>query len=211
MPDRKGKGRADPAVDGYRFPERGRNGGAPDPFEVLALERSASQAQVKQQCGCTRSNPRGRTSAKHIPDYRLALILHPDSTHPSSSPAHFATLNRAYTLLSSPSSRNDYLTFGQGWGSSEGTYHDPAYAAMRAEVMRRGRARASRGGRAASAESQPGWDGGYGVDGEWYKYPNRTEQEPRYMSHRRFVGFILAGVSDEGVNCLSSHLIPHLV
>lgn len=34
----------------YRFPDKGRNGGSPDPFEVLGLDRSASEAEVKRQC-----------------------------------------------------------------------------------------------------------------------------------------------------------------
>lgn len=47
---RKGKGRQDSLAQSYRFPEKGRNGGPPDPFEVMALDRSATQQEVKQQC-----------------------------------------------------------------------------------------------------------------------------------------------------------------
>lgn len=46
----KGKGRQDSLAQSYRFPEKGMNGGPPDPFEVMALDRSATQQEVKQQC-----------------------------------------------------------------------------------------------------------------------------------------------------------------
>jgi hypothetical protein len=36
--------------DPYRFPQSGRGGGPPDPFEVLGLDRSADEAQIKRQC-----------------------------------------------------------------------------------------------------------------------------------------------------------------
>ncbi len=52
---RKGKQRADPFQEQYRFPQMGRNGGSPDPFEVLGVERSASEKEVKQQCEYHRS------------------------------------------------------------------------------------------------------------------------------------------------------------
>lgn len=44
---RKGKQRDQ---DSYRFPARGSRGGLPDPFEVLGLDRSASDKEIKQQC-----------------------------------------------------------------------------------------------------------------------------------------------------------------
>ena len=34
----------------YRFPKKGGKGGEPDPFEVMALDRTASQSDVKKQC-----------------------------------------------------------------------------------------------------------------------------------------------------------------
>lgn len=47
-PSHKGKERV---VDSdYRFPEKGRNGGPPNPYEVLGLERSASDSEIKQTC-----------------------------------------------------------------------------------------------------------------------------------------------------------------
>lgn len=47
---RKGKQRANPFAEQYRFPQKGRDGGAPDPFEVLGVDKSASEKEVKQQC-----------------------------------------------------------------------------------------------------------------------------------------------------------------
>ncbi len=46
----KGKQRADPFAQQYRFPVNGRDGGAPDPFEVLGVDKSASDKEVKQHC-----------------------------------------------------------------------------------------------------------------------------------------------------------------
>jgi hypothetical protein len=42
----KGKERA----HDYQFPTRGRHGGPPDPYEILGLDRSASDRDIKQQC-----------------------------------------------------------------------------------------------------------------------------------------------------------------
>ena len=44
--DTKGKGKD----DGYRFPKTGRSGGEPDPFEIMGIDRSSSQSEVKKQC-----------------------------------------------------------------------------------------------------------------------------------------------------------------
>ena len=44
--DTKGKSKD----EGYRFPKKGRNGGEPDPFEILGIDRSSSQSEVKKQC-----------------------------------------------------------------------------------------------------------------------------------------------------------------
>lgn len=34
----------------YIFPKRGSHGGAPDPFEVLGLERTADEGDIKKKC-----------------------------------------------------------------------------------------------------------------------------------------------------------------
>lgn len=47
-------------MEDYRFPESGKRGGKPDPYEVLGLERAAAAGQIKAQCelkreeGCVR-------------------------------------------------------------------------------------------------------------------------------------------------------------
>jgi hypothetical protein len=46
----KGKGKAE---EGYRFPKKGRSGGEPDPFEIMGIDRSAPQSEVKRQCMLT--------------------------------------------------------------------------------------------------------------------------------------------------------------
>ena len=46
--DRKGKGRA--RDDGYVFPTAGKDGKPPGPFEVLGIDRNATQAEIKTQC-----------------------------------------------------------------------------------------------------------------------------------------------------------------
>jgi curved DNA-binding protein CbpA len=58
------------------------------------------------------------SSSSCTTDYRLALLYHPDSPHPSSSPQNFSLLNRAYKLLSSPHSRALYHRTGLGWGTA---------------------------------------------------------------------------------------------
>ena len=42
----KGKGKA----EDYTFPKKGRMGGEPDPFEIMGVDRSAPQSEVKKQC-----------------------------------------------------------------------------------------------------------------------------------------------------------------
>lgn len=49
-PGSKGKSPDRGETNEYRFPAKGRGGGPPDPFDVMALDRSASQAEVKKQC-----------------------------------------------------------------------------------------------------------------------------------------------------------------
>ncbi|RSH90356.1 hypothetical protein EHS25_001690 [Saitozyma podzolica] len=161
--------------DPYRFPQSGRGGGPPDPFEVLGLDRSADEAQIKRQY------------------YKLAKMVHPDSSHPSSSPTDFATLHKAYTLLSEPSSRSMYLSTGYGW--STGTTSNPmswSDAQMRAEVAsrRRGGAAAWGPGHRGYRDSDAGrgawnhsWDDGYGFQ------PTGTGEE-RYMSNSRFLALL---------------------
>jgi hypothetical protein len=161
----------------------------------------------------TRRRSRGNVSNVTIPeadmvDYKLAMLLHPDSSHPSSSPLHFATLHRAYSLLSQPSSRTMYLQTGCGWPNSSGvssmSWTD---AQMRAEAaMRR------RGGAAAWGPSHRGfrdsdagrgaWGGFQGGTGTWESYgdPGLASQptgrgEEIYMSNRRFLSLIGAIVS----------------
>jgi len=46
--------RARPAAD-YRFPEKGKRGGPPDPYEILALERGATGAEIKAACESIRN------------------------------------------------------------------------------------------------------------------------------------------------------------
>ncbi|ORY27800.1 hypothetical protein BCR39DRAFT_537331 [Naematelia encephala] len=154
---RKGKERD----SGYRFPTIGKRGGPPNPYEILDLPESASEKDIKQQY------------------YRLALILHPDSTHPSSSTDHFADLNRAYTLLSSPSSRKLYQQTGHGWSQAgPATAQDLADAFMKAELMRRARGGAARHQRRYSEAGS-----GAFFDAE----PLQGDGEPRYMSNPSFL------------------------
>ncbi|WWD07780.1 hypothetical protein V865_005884 [Kwoniella europaea PYCC6329] len=181
---RKGKGRSNSLADTYVFPEKGRLGGPPDPFEVMALERGATESEVKKQY------------------YKLALLLHPDSSHPSSSHDHFSTLNRAYTLLSTPSSRNAYLKTGYGWNSlSQFTPNrPPGDYSMHEEIMRRAKGGASHWERRSYKDGSPDWGGFDGSKG-WKNFNDQTMNfdqgtfyngtgEERYMSNPRFL-FVL--------------------
>ncbi|OCF37415.1 hypothetical protein I316_00536 [Kwoniella heveanensis BCC8398] len=198
---RKGKSRSNDLAQSYRFPEKGRLGGPPDPFEVLALERDASQAQVKQQY------------------YKLALLLHPDSSHPSSSHDHFATLNRAYKLLSTPSSRNSYLKTGYGWTNPSSSSSDgprpPSEYGMHAEILRRARGGTASWEKRRYRDSDAGRGAWGGFDGSqgWKPYTDHNGAfnpnmgfdttatgtgEERYMSNPRFlavVGIVGAAVA----------------
>lgn len=149
-------------------------------------------------------------------DYRLALLYHPDSTHPSSSPHHFSLLNRAYKLLSSPHARALYHRTGLGWG----TAHDVAAGrtggaggfsrASDEELRRQARARAynyaysasgSAGGgagyagyangRGGQSYDQARWGAGHeGPDGMGNPNPNGN-----YTTNTRFIGSLLIVVS----------------
>ncbi|UOH81097.1 hypothetical protein LQV05_003759 [Cryptococcus neoformans] len=183
----KGKGRQDSLAQSYRFPEKGMNGGPPDPFEVMALDRSATQQEVKQQY------------------YKLALLLHPDSSHPSSSPDHFATLNKAYNLLSKQSSRSAFLKTGYGWdvSTSSGGNQTWSDSLMRAEIARRrnGGAAAWNGASRRYRDSDAGRGAWGGFDGSqgWRPYedpskgfspPTSGPAEERYMSNPRFLAVV---------------------
>ena len=190
---RKGKQRANPFREHYQFPLKAKDGGVPDPFEVLGVDRSASEKEVKQQC---ESSNLMRISPIYSLDYRLALMLHPDSAHSSSSQENFATLHRAYALLSSPDSRSDYLQTGRGWSSSTSSPSDTIEAMMRAEVLRRKRTGA---GFRPSDAGQGAW-GGYAGGDRWRAYNDSAfhgdvSTEPTYMSHPRFFGVLSVIVS----------------
>jgi curved DNA-binding protein CbpA len=140
-------------------------------------------------------------------DYALALLLHPDSSHPSASADHFATLNRAYKLLSTPAARNSYLSTGYGWSPSAG--FDTGYS-MRAddEAMREMIRRARRGG--AAEWSGRGFRDAEAGKGAWaYRNVNGREWHPYdadghasgggdglYMSNNKFMALVaaLAGI-----------------
>jgi DnaJ-class molecular chaperone len=187
-------------------------GGEPDPFEVMAIDRSAPQSEVKRQCTSSSFCTTLQLHTTDYADYKLALLLHPDSSHPSSSPEHFAALHRAYTLLSNPSKRNSYIQTGYGWSAnsandSPGSTHSYEDR-MRAEVRFR-----ARGGAAAwqrrpygygygESEGGRGAFGGFrGGDGKWEPYDTGefdTKQgtgEERYMTNMQFLGLIAGIVS----------------
>ena len=133
------------------------------------------------------------------------MILHPDSSHPASSQADFATLHRAYTLLSCRQSRQSYLSSGFGWsGRSDGSA--PSYDdAMRAEVLRRraggAAAYGSYGhGQRRSSDAGAGAWGGYGMGSNWTPnpedgFPEQGKGEVVYMSNERFMSIFIAIVS----------------
>ena len=204
--------------DEYRFPVKGRKGGEPDPFEVMALDRTASPSEVKKQCKLPLSLEARHTEwkADDLVDYRLALLLHPDSSHPSSSPEHFASLHRAYTLLSSPAKRSSYVQTGYGWDSasspSGGRRSNHSYEdQMRAEIRYRaqggtsgwhGRGRPTYGHSFRESEAGRGaWGGFRGGDGKYEAYDtgefsqSQGTGEERYMSNTQFLGLIAGIVS----------------
>ncbi|WRT64858.1 uncharacterized protein IL334_001794 [Kwoniella shivajii] len=193
----KGKSKSNPLAETYRFPEKGRLGGLPDPYEVMALERGATESEVKKQY------------------YKLALLLHPDSSHPSSSHDHFAILNRAYTLLSTPSSRNSYLKTGYGWNlPSQTPNRPPGDYGMHDEIMRRARGGTSNWEKRKYRDSDAGkgaWGGFDGTQG-WKPYHDHNmgfntnvngTGEARYMSNPRFL-FVL-GIVGSSIAWMQYH------
>ncbi|CAK9784909.1 DnaJ-domain-containing protein [Cutaneotrichosporon oleaginosum] len=182
-----GPSRPQRPMDDYRFPEKGRRGGPPDPYEVLGLERGAGAREIKSQY------------------YKLALVLHPDSSHPSASAEHFATLSRAYKLLSVQQSRTSYLQTGYGW-SGPADAEDPhasADAAMRSwarHARAHGAASWEAGARARGFRASEGGAGYYhthpGEDFPFHDAPPKGNGDAIFMSNGAFVAFIagLAGV-----------------
>lgn len=153
------------------------------------------------------------------PDYKLALILHPDSSHPSASAEHFATLNKAYKLLSTTASRTSFLQTGYGWiganpaaSPSPGEYHEAS-----ADVAMREWARYAKAHGAASWEAGSRARGGFrdsdagrrayraegfyhshpGEDFPFHDAPPKGNGDEIFMSNSRFVA-LLAGLAGIG-------------
>ncbi|KAI9635402.1 uncharacterized protein MKK02DRAFT_44090 [Dioszegia hungarica] len=172
---------------------------APSENEEAADPAQEPQAGPSRLQGGTRGRVSAKGKEKATDDYRLAMILHPDSSHPSSSPEHFAMLHRAYSLLSSSQSRSSYLQSGFGWSPTGQAVRDSwSDAQMRSEVhaRRRGGAAAwetgSRGYRSAEAgwaQQEEQWQ--YGDE---FRAPPKGTGEVIYMSNKRFIS-IFAGVS----------------
>ena len=131
-------------------------------------------------------------------DYRLARILHPDSSHPSASHDNFAILHKAYTLLSHPGTRSMYLQTGYGWSTDGSVSSDESWsdAQMRAEARAR-----RRGGAAAwHTQNQPftrnrdSWTDGTGRAYE-EDFSPKGGGEPRYMTNQQFFVVVVGIVS----------------
>lgn len=152
-------------------------------------------------------------------DYKLALILHPDSSHPSASAEHFATLNKAYKLLSTTPSRVSYLQTGYGWDSanpsaspSPGEYQEASADAAMREWARYAKAHGAASWEAGS-RARGGFrdsDAGrarYSTDGFYHTHPGEDfpfhERPPKgngdeiFMSNSKFVSLI-AGLAAFG-------------
>jgi hypothetical protein len=150
----------------------------------------------------------------HCADYRLAMIYHPDASHPSSSTDNFMALRNAYNLLKNEGTRTTYNRTGVGWssnpshsssGESPSQWQDDM---MREQIRRRansygnayGRGRAHGYGRGEGAYSQARWgqhahDSDYGFAGYAHAGPDRGSQTGNYMSNVRFVGSLAIVVS----------------
>ena len=200
--------------DGAQYPFPSKKN--PSPYEVMHLSTTADPKDIKQRCTLyILSFPRENARSDHTPhlgppDYRLALLYHPDSTHPSSSPHAFALLNRAYKLLSSPHARATYHRTGHGWGTAHdvaagrtgaGTGAGGFNRASDEELRRQARARAysyaysspggaayaGAGGRGGQAYDHARWGGRDGAEG-----PNPNGN---YTTNTRFIGSLLIVVS----------------
>jgi curved DNA-binding protein CbpA len=132
-------------------------------------------------------------------------VLHPDSSHPSASAEHFATLNRAYKLLSVQQSRTSYLQTGYGWSGPTDAEdpHASADAAMRSwarHARAHGAASWEAGARARGFRASEGGAGYYhthpGEDFPFHDAPPKGNGDVIFMSNGAFVAFIagLAGV-----------------
>ncbi|KAJ9117750.1 hypothetical protein QFC20_000028 [Naganishia adeliensis] len=161
----------------------------PSPYEIMHLPMSADPKDIKQRY------------------YRLALLYHPDSTHPSSSPHHFSLLNRAYKLLSSPHARATYHRTGLGWGSANDvaagrTGVGGFNRASDEELRRQARARAysyaysgngaSSGGGGAGYTGYANGRGGHAYDqARWGEGPDgmgNPNPNGNYTTNTRFIG-----------------------
>lgn len=152
--------------------------------------------------------PSSAQSFQLTADYKLALILHPDSSHPAASAEHFATLNKAYKLLSDPAQRRSFLQTGYGWASKAGgdgvsaydqAFHDAVQHAKQAGASE-WRGRGFRDAEAGSgawtyaryAEFARASEGmGQGMAGEWAKSHG-------YYDHRRYGSNWQAGAHTQG-------------
>lgn len=134
-------------------------------------------------------------------DYKLALVLHPDSSHPSASAEHFAMLNKAYKLLSTQSGRSSYLATGYGWATSRGgSPFDADYAESSTDAAMRETIRRARQGGAAQWRSRGFRDSDAGSGAWTYRNVNGRQWHPYdadghasgggeelYMSNNKFV------------------------
>lgn len=191
---------------------------------MLLSKRSSSN--VSSACHNQRNKSQDGLTCS---DYKLALLLHPDSSHPSSSPDHFATLNKAYNLLSKQSSRSAFLKTGYGWdvSTSSGGTQTWSDSLMRAEIARRrnGGAAAWSGASRRYRDSDAGRGAWGGFDGSqgWRPYedpskgfspPTSGPAEERYMSNPRFLAvvgvavrfsyYVVASKADRFLECCHS-------
>lgn len=184
-----------PQAGEYPFPKKPN----PTPYEIMHLERTATGAEIKKRY------------------YSLALLYHPDSTHPSSSSENFTTLNKAYKLLSNDHARSLYNRASVGWSagpdslansSRRGGGADPWNdEMMRAEIRRRQGAHhwgspnyGPAAGRGSSHYAHARWGhggaaSGFGAYGMGMGEQEMTGGKPIYTSNSRFVGAVFVLVS----------------
>jgi len=154
-----------------------------DPYQILALSRSADSKQIKQAY------------------YALVKRHHPD--RPSSSKPkdfEFKDIVAAYELLSDERKRRQYLNYGMGWGSRPtsatqdyGFNFDNMHNPWKPRDGRRHRHAHERPRYPSTA-----WDYGHSESTEFYS-SNRTywqdrDREGNYTSNAAFIG-ILASLS----------------